>query len=170
MHHGTHLLFMWALYCAFAYFNNTWVEGQLDKLAGTSNSAAAPTLLLAPVPFWVSFIYPFEMVLIGGTLGGLIFGLYLMVTYIVGKVNCDWLFSSQRRDGYRCFLRMKFEPDKLTIYPIRLDAVPPRTGWRWRRNPGPREPLVEPISPLKPRLIEGPIVIRPDEVRNIART
>jgi hypothetical protein len=30
--------------------------------------------------------------------------------------------------------------------------------------------LVEPISPLKPRLIEGPIVIRPDEVRNIART
>ena len=128
------------------------------------------TLLLAPVPFWVSFIYPFEMVLIGGTLGGLIFGLYLMVTYIFGKVNCDWLFSSQRLDGYRCFLRMKFEPDKLTIYPIRLDAVPPRTGWRWRRNPGPREPLVEPISPLKPRLIEGPIVIRPDEVRNIART
>ena len=73
---------------------------QLDKLAGTSTSAAAPTLLLAPVPFWVSFIYPFEMVLIGGTLGGLIFGLYLMVTYIFGKVNCDWLFSSQRRDGF----------------------------------------------------------------------
>jgi hypothetical protein len=170
LHHGTHLLFMWGLYCAFAYFNNTWLERHLDILAGTSASAAAPTLLLAPVPFWVSFIYPFEMVLIGGTLGGLIFGLYLMVTYIFGKVNCDWLFSSQRLDGYRCFLRMKFEPDKLTIYPIRLDAVPPRTGWRWRRNPGPREPLVEPISPLKPRLIEGPIVIRPDEVRNIART
>ena len=74
------------------------------------------------MPFWVSFIYPFEMVLIGGTLGGLIFGLYLMLTYIFGKVNCDWMFSSQRLDGYRCFLRMKFEPDKLTIYPIRLDC------------------------------------------------
>ena len=153
--------------------NDTWLESTLNHWAEDVRCRAPPgrpTLLLAPVPFWVSFIYPFEMVLIGGTLGGLIFGLYLMVTYIFGKVNCDWLFSSQRLDGYRCFLRMKFEPDKLTIYPIRLDAVPPRTGWRWRRNPGPREPLVEPISPLKPRLIEGPIVIRPDEVRNIART
>jgi hypothetical protein len=176
MHHGTHLLFMWALYCIFAYTNNTWVEGKLNQwadmftwLPGTGTGPPA-TLLLAPVPFWVSFVYPFEMVIIGGTLGGLIFGLYLMLAYVVGRINCDWIFSSQRIADYRCFLRMRFEPDKLTIYPIRLDSVPARSGWRWKRNPGPRESRVEPTSPLKPRLIEGPIVIRPDEVRNLPRS
>ena len=86
------------------------------------------------------------MVIIGGILGGLIFGLYLMVTYVFGKVNCDWIFSSQRIADYRCFLRMKFEPDKLTIYPIRVDSVPDRTGWRWRRILVQASRLVEPIS------------------------
>jgi hypothetical protein len=180
LHHGTHLLFMWALYCVFVSLNDRYTEDGLVALARYVDASrfswlsgvsadGSQTLLFAPIPFWVSFVYPFEMVLIGGTLGALIFGLYLMLTYVLGKVNCDWIFSSQRIAGYRCFLRMKFEPDKLTIYPIRLDSVPDRSGWRWRRNPGPREPLVEPTSPLKPRLIEGPIVIRPDEVRNIPR-
>ena len=175
VHHGMHLVLMWALYCTFVYFNDTVVDRALNSWAETfawlPGTGVGPpaTLLLAPVPFWVSFVYPFEMMLVGGTLGGLIFGLYLMLAYIVGRINCDWIFSSQRIAGYRCFLRMRFEPDKLTIYPIRLDSVPDRSGWRWKRNPGPRESRVEPTSPLKPRLIEGPIVIRPDEVRNLPR-
>jgi hypothetical protein len=102
--------------------------------------------------------------------GGLIFGLYLMLTYIFAKINYDWLFSSQRNGNYKCFLRMRFEPDKLTIYPIRLDKVPSREGWRWRKNPRPRESLVEPVSALRPSLVEGPIVIRPEEIRNIPRS
>jgi len=61
-------------------------------------------------------------------------------------------------------LRMRFERDKLTIYPICLDSVPDRGGWRWRKQPKPGQSLVEPTSPLRPRLIEGPIVIRPDEI------
>jgi hypothetical protein len=180
LHHGTHLLFMWGLYCFFVHLNDKYVEDWLVALAryvdtskltwlSGSDVDGPATLLFAPIQFWVSAAYPFEMVFIGGTLGGLIFGLYLMLTYVVGRINCDWIFSSQRIAGYRCFLRMRFEPDKLTIYPIRLDSVPDRGGWRWKRNPGPRESRVEPTSALKPRLIEGPIVIRPDEVRNLPR-
>ena len=176
LHHGTHLLFMWALYCSFVYYNDEVVEPKLihwAEQAATANvwwlgAEAGPpaTLLWAPVSFWADAIYPVEMVLIGGTIGGLIFGLYLMGTYILGRINSDWIFSSQRIANYRCFLRMRFEPDKLTIYPICLDRVPDRSGWRWKVNPGPCESLVEPTSPLKPRLIEGPIVIHPSDVHN----
>jgi hypothetical protein len=35
-----------------------------------------------------------------------------------------------RLDFYRHFLRIKIEGSKLTIYPIRLDRVPRRSGWR----------------------------------------
>jgi hypothetical protein len=92
-----------------------------------------------------------------------------MLSYLIGRINCDWIFSSQRIADYRCFLRMRFEPDTLTIYPIRVDSVPSRSGWRWRENPGARASLLEPASPLKPRLIEGPIVIRPADIRNLPR-
>ena len=43
LHHGTHLLFMWALYCAFAYFNNTWLERHLDTLGGDSSPGCPVT-------------------------------------------------------------------------------------------------------------------------------
>ena len=173
-HHGTHLLVMWLLYCVFLSFNDKTIEPALIRLAELkwlpgSDPVPPATLLLAPVSFWNEVFFPVEMVLIGGVLGGLIFGLYLMLTYIVGRINCDWLYSSQRNANYKCFLRMNFEPDKLTVYPIRLDKVPDRTGWRWRKKPLPGQSLVEPISPLRPSLIEGPIVIRPDEVRNVPR-
>jgi len=174
LHHGTHLLFMWALFCGFIYLNDKRVEPKLIEWAETawlpwSDRGPPATLLLAPASFWVDAIYPVEMVLVGGILGGLVFGLYLMLSYIIGRINCDWIFSSQRIADYRCFLRMRFEPDKLTIYPIRVDSVPSRSGWRWRKNPGARESLLEPTSPLKPRLIEGPIVIHPADIRNLPR-
>jgi hypothetical protein len=69
-------------------------------------------------------------------------------------------FSALGIKNYKNFLRMKFEPDKLTIYPIALDKVPGRTGW-WARNKDTVEgPLINPKRELKPRLIEGPIVIK----------
>jgi hypothetical protein len=174
-HLGAHLLVMWLLYCVFVSFNDKIIEPALANLARLnwlpgSDPTAPATLLFAPVSFWAAAVYPIEMVLVGGTLGGLIFGLYLLLTYIFGKINDDWLFSSQRNGNYKGFLRLSFEPDKLTIYPIRLDKVPHRSGWRWRKSPLPGQSLVEPKSPLRPCLIEGPIVIRPDEVRNIPRT
>jgi hypothetical protein len=59
---------------------------------------------------------------------------------------------------------MKFEKNKLTIYPIGLDSVPSRGGWKEAQSTGPRQPLVVPASPLKPCLIEGPIEIDTDVI------
>jgi hypothetical protein len=118
------------------------------------------------------------MIILGGIVSGLVFGFYLLVTYNWGKVNPDWAFSAQRSTQYKNFMRLKFEPDFLTIYPIGLDTVPGRRrwwfsaalpGWRWKEKPQPGESLVEPLWPLAPRLIEGPIIIDAREVRNIPR-
>jgi len=179
MHHTTHLFAMWTLYCMLVAFNYNRVKGGVEFVAEKIGDSAAfgidivplatppnrvLTLLWAPVDFWVRAVYPIEMIVLGGLVGGLIFALYLSLAYGIGKVNADWVFSSQRIADYKCFLRMRFDPDKLTIYPICLDSVPDRGGWRWRKKPQPGQARVEPKSPLRPRLIEGPIAIRPDDI------
>jgi hypothetical protein len=68
-------------------------------------------------------------------------------------------FSALGIKNYKNFLRMKFEPDKLTIYPIALDKVPGRYGWEPRDKDAVEGSLINPKKKLKPRLIEGPIVI-----------
>src|SRR5262249_29229159 len=128
------------------------------------NKQVALQLLNVPMEFWARIFYPIEMIILGGLLGALVFAVYLSLAYGLGKRNFDWVFSSQRISDYKCFLRMRFEPDKLTIYPIGLDKVPARDGWRWRRDPAPGQSRVEPTSPLRPRLIEGPIEIRAEEI------
>lgn len=107
-------------------------------------------------------------------MAGLVFGLYLTFSYLLFRVNADWTYSAQRIAGYKNFLRMRFEPDKLTIYPIGLDKVPRRrrwwrSGWLQTKDPKPGQARVEPCSPLAPRLIEGPIVIHAHEVINFPR-
>jgi Calcineurin-like phosphoesterase len=186
-HLFVHLSIMWGLYSVLAHFNYNAVDKiatQLPKLGESwkhwlgvkvaNDGNDALQLLWIPMEFWARIVYPIEMIFFGGLLGAWAFAIYLSLAYGLGKVNFDWVFSSQRIADYKCFLRMRFEPDKLTIYPIGLDRVPARDGWRWRRDPAPRQSRVEPRSPLRPRLIEGPIVIRDDEIpapdpREVAR-
>jgi hypothetical protein len=70
---------------------------------------------------------------------------------------------------FKNFLRLKIEPDKLTIYPIGLRRVPKRRGWRHARQSGAvgafEGPAIVPSRPLRPRLIEGPIEIRVGDVK-----
>ena len=175
-HLAAHLTAMWGLYSGLAYANYSATERLAERLSkltpdwqnrlgvDLSGQGDALTFLMIPTEFWARIVYPIEMIIIGGILGALIFATYLSLSYVVGKVNADWIFSSQRIADYKCFLRMRFDRHKLTIYPICLDRVPDRSGWRWRRAPQRGQALVEPRSPLRPRLIEGPIVIRPDEI------
>ena len=164
VHFLTHLFWMWVLYCSLIYINHSYLKDIFYELAGPDNF-----LLFLPKELWPDLIYPLEMIPLGGLIGGFIFGVYLFGTHLLAKIHSDWTFSAQRTTGYKNFLRMCFEPDKLTIYPIGLDFVPSRRGWRWSKNPAPGRPKVEPRSALKPHLIEGPIVIRASEVRNFPR-
>jgi hypothetical protein len=107
-------------------------------------------------------LYTILMVLIGGILGALIVGFYFVLTSWLRGMHAEMSFAALGIKDYKNFLRMKFEKDKLTIYPIALDKVPGRYGWRARKpNDAPldHEPLIVPARPMKPRLIETPIEI-----------
>ncbi len=180
-HFLLHLSMMWGLFIIFTYINEQYV---FDLFAGLSDWLRQYTggkdgfLFFLPIEIWPRIVYIPEMIIVGGLFAGLAFGIYLALTYLLVRVNSDWAFSAQASPDFRNFLRLKFEKDKLTVYPIGLDR-PPRhqkgiitgqlSGWVPEDNPASGEPRVRPRSPLRPRLIEGPIVIDANKVRNIPR-
>lgn len=101
------------------------------------------------------------IVIFGALLGGMVWGAYWALTSALFGMHMD-AFSALGIRHYKNFLRMSFEPDRLTIYPIALDTVPGRKGWR-APDPGEQlpahNPLLVPTKPLAPRLIEEPIII-----------
>ena len=110
-------------------------------------------------------------IFIGGMIGAFIFGFYWAITSVLFGMHQD-AFSALAVQDYKNFLRMKFEKDTLTIYPIALDRVPRRK--EWRANPktdggvDDPMPLLVPKRDMRPRLIHDPIEIkkeaRPDVV------
>ncbi len=112
--------------------------------------------------FAAVFIFAFATIMLGGLLGAFIFGLYWAIMSSVFARHADDAFGALGLRHYKHFLRMHFEPDRLTIYPIAIDSVPGRKDWR---APGPNDPrqtnqpLIVPKTPLNPYLLEDPIVI-----------
>ncbi len=112
---------------------------------------------------FVGLLYPFEIAILGGLLGGLIWGAYWVVTGLLWRMHTEDAFAALRIKHYKNFLRMRFDRDKLTIYPIGLDKVPKRrTGWQAAPASGSNmvnQPRLIAKVPLEPELIEEPIVI-----------
>lgn len=111
----------------------------------------------------------FVTLFVGGLVGGLIMGLYWTLTSTLFNMHTGDAFGALGIKDYKNFLRIKLEPGRATIYPIALDRVPGRKGWRWQLNKGEQRPAhtphVLPVSPLQPRMIENaPIVIVADKV------
>lgn len=160
IHWGVHIAMMVQLTILLSPFN-LWLQKTLE-----------PYLKLTPSQwdtiFGVGF-FPVEMILLGGFLGGVIWGIYLFLNCRLFYLHLDDAFSALRITGYKHFLRMRIEPDRVTIYPIGLKTVPMRMGWRKRTDEekakGIRAAFV-PRFALKPHLIEEPIVIRPSDVRD----
>jgi len=172
-HFLLHVILMWGLFIAFTNYNETDFFDFINQYAD-----AQGFLLWLPIEIWPRLLYVFEIIFFGGLLAGLVFGLYLGLTYILFKINSDWAFSAQASPDFRNFLRMRFEPNRLTVYPIGLHRPPRHRRWwlsgrpsGWVVNPDAEanEPRVEPRTPLRPHLIEGPIVIDANKVRNIPR-
>jgi hypothetical protein len=100
---------------------------------------------------------------VGGLLGGFVMGLYWTLTSTLLNMHTGDAFGALGIKDYKHFLRIKLEPNRATIYPIALDKVPGRNGWRWQLKPGEARPAhnphILPVRPLDPHLIEPPIVI-----------
>jgi hypothetical protein len=98
--------------------------------------------------------------LAAGVVSAVVVAVYLIVASVCG-LNFNELFSSQRIEGYKGFLRMHIATDgSLTIYAIGLRRVrrigPSFIRWHWRANPnGPASaPWFQPRGKLRPHLIE----------------
>jgi hypothetical protein len=117
-----------------------------------------------PVRNLVGFIsYPTMMVVLGAMVGGTLWGLYWVLTGLFGRMHAEEAFAALRIKNYKNFLRLKFEKDKLTIYPLGLDRMPGPDDWlnapKGKANPLPSRSKLIAARPIDLRLIENPIVI-----------
>jgi hypothetical protein len=115
----------------------------------------------------VGLLYPFQMAIAGALVGGFIWGLYWTLTGLLGRMHAEDSFAALRIKDYKNFLRMKFEPDQLTIYPVGIDRIPRKSDWMTApdsRPPDGQNAALIPVKPIPVHLIEEPIVIRPGEL------
>lgn len=108
--------------------------------------------------FWREFGELAMMVGLGVVGGCGIFSAYLFIADRVFATNTNELFSAMHRDGHNCFLRIHATDDELTVHSIGLDEA----NRTWITDPGGQaeDPWITPVEPLKPHLIEKPIVIQ----------
>ena len=126
----------------------------------TQAGAPRPT----PVRELVGFTsYPMLMIVLGALVGGSLWGFYWVLTGMFGRMHAEEAFAALRIKNYKNFLRLKFEQDKLTIYPLGIDKMPGPDHWmnapRGKANPLPNNPKLIAVKPIDVRLIENPIVI-----------
>ncbi len=111
--------------------------------------------------------YALLSILIGGFIGALIMGFYWTLTSVLFNMHCGDAFGALMIKDYKHFLRMRIQGDSLTIYPVAIEKVPGRRGWRVpstdERLSSPSQ--IVPKRPLKPHLIEPAIVIKAGDVR-----
>jgi hypothetical protein len=125
---------------------------------------------LTPHSAWAFWLTATEFIVVGGLLGGLMWGAYL--SYVCGKDGHHYndAFSAMRLDCYRHFLRMRIKGDQLTIYPIGIDKAPRRRDWRVNAKAAKDnqdEPVYLPTKPLGEHLIEGPIIVSAPQVQSV---
>jgi hypothetical protein len=108
-------------------------------------------------------LYPAQMIILGALVGGSLWGFYWVLTGLFGRMHAEDAFAALRIKNYKNFLRLKIEPDRLTIYPLGVDKMPAPDDWmnapRGKSNPLPHNPKLIAVKPIDVRLIENPIVI-----------
>jgi hypothetical protein len=140
-------------------------QAELKGDSPVSSPAAARPPAVRELVGFVS--YPALMIGLGALFGGSLWGLYWVLTGIFGRMHSEQAFAALRIKNYKNFLRLKFEQDKLTIYPLGIDKVPGPDGWlnvaRGKANPLAHNPKLIAARPIDVRLIENPIVIARSE-------
>src|SRR5262245_23714697 len=135
------------------------LEPLQHRQAEPSNQAARQS----PTRELIGFVaYPVAMIGFGSLVSGLIWGVYLTVTALCGRCFAEKAFAMLRLKGYRTFVRLRFAPDQLTIYPLGLKLAPAPKRWRKSSEYGAPTELL-PKLPLTAELIEHPIAIRHQE-------
>ena len=161
MHCLVHIVAMICLYLLVNRFG-VWelFGGRVESaLKGLLYESSRPAIsLLKPVAYMAQMIFG------GGIVAGFVWGLYLFICCAFFKRHWNEAFSALRLPDYKNFLRMKLEPDRLTIYPVGLTRTPTRLEWRQGKTE--KAGKLVPLVAMRPELLDGPIVI---EAANVAR-
>lgn len=124
--------------------------------------AASDPLISKGVRQILGFVlYPLQSIVIGGLVGGFVWGLYWVICSVIFRMHAEDAFAALRIKDYKNFLRLRFDRDTLTIFPIGVDRVPRRSFWR-NRSPADdlvHNPRLVATDHIGVRLIEKPIVI-----------
>ena len=100
------------------------------------------------------------MLILGGSFGALIMGVYLFLTNLALGFHQDTAFSSIQIQDYKNFLRLHIDKTGLTVYPVGIRKVP-RT-WTFMAQAVAGEPWFEPPGGrIEAHLIEEPLRIKP---------
>jgi hypothetical protein len=167
LHWLAHLSMMIALYFAVSYTSIFLVDHlwpQAREVLQTFELKSSPDVREL---FRTIVVFPLLMIFVGGIAAGFVWGAYLTISCLFG-LHCDQAFASMAIPDFKNFLRMKVEPNKLTIYPIGLRRTPRRWGWKRAKDRGFGDtggPAIVPTRPLRPSLIEGPIEIRVGDLK-----
>lgn len=94
-------------------------------------------------------LFSMEMILLGGLISGLFFGIYLLKSSLFFGSHPTEASSSFKHEGYKNFLRIRLTKDTLTIFPIGLKTV--TSDWK---NTGTIEKPIFSGSPISFDLIE----------------
>ena len=127
-------------------------------------SASADPLQTKGVRQILGFVlYPFEAIIIGGIVGGFVWGLYWTICSVLMRMHAEHAFAALRIKHYKNFMRLRFDRETLTIFPIGVDKVPSKRFWH-NRTPAnasavTHDPRLVASGHIDVRLIEKPIVI-----------
>ncbi len=95
---------------------------------------------------------------VGFSLGGVTFGLYLVLSHRFVPRHVNEVFACQGIPHYKNFLRLRLDESGLTIYPIGIRQVP--LEWKPVTKRGPEDPVLIPTDrELVAELIERPIEV-----------
>lgn len=125
----------------------TWIFARVNAGTGTR------TLGLEIESLWQMLLFALEMAVIGGILGGMLFGTFLLL-----GVNLNEAYSAQQIEDFRNFLRLHIDPaGVLTVYSVGIRRA---AKWKFRPNAPAGQPRYEVDGEVpRPELIEEPIVI-----------
>jgi len=104
---------------------------------------------------WQVMLFTGEMILIGGFLSGMIFGLYLIVSALIFESHPTEAYSSLRWTGYKNFLRIHISKEGATIYSIGVKKVVKN----WKDTGTEKQPKFQ-GDEIKYELIETPFTLK----------
>ncbi|MCW3124249.1 MAG: putative phosphohydrolase [Flavipsychrobacter sp.] len=141
LHGACHVLLSLSLLWLFVYVNTNWLFPLIHNAAPSFKVTSHSWMLAATL---------LEMVIIGGYMGAVLMGTYLMICNRLLKIHDNEAYSSLKIEGWKNFMRMHFKDDVLTIYPVGLKRS---ARWKWNQT------KFTTTDTLAPELIEQPIVI-----------